>query len=184
VDVNESSPALTMDVAELGRRAEEAKEKLQRVASTMTSKDGSATVTVNASGALQQLSFNPRAREVSHAQLAASVLATVKRAQLEAAKQVTAVMAPLIGGDSEAMHFLEEQIPEPEIPAEPVDPRAEAFRPQAPAPPAPPRGGHPGPGRPPAPPAPQPPQSRPVRPRPADDDDDDSGSGSILRRSW
>jgi DNA-binding protein YbaB len=181
VDVNESSPALTMDVAELGRRAEEAKEKLQHVASTMTSKDGSATVTVNASGALQQLSFNPRAREVSHAQLAASVLATVKRAQLEAAKQVTAVMAPLIGADSEAMHFLEEQIPEPEVPDEPGDPRADAFRPQEPEPP---RGAHPGPGRPPAPPAPQPPQSRPARPRPADDDDDDSGSGSILRRSW
>ncbi|MCU1685923.1 MAG: hypothetical protein JWQ81_6662 [Amycolatopsis sp.] len=182
MDVNEPSPALTMDAAELGRRAEEAKVKLQHVASTMTSRDGAATVTVNASGALQQLSFTPRAREVSHAQLAASVLATVKRAQLEAAKQVTAVMAPLIGDNSEAMHFLEEQIPEPEIPDEPVDPRSEAFRPpEQPAPPAPPRSGPPAPGRSPAPPAPP---ARPARPRPADDDDDDSGAGSILRRSW
>jgi DNA-binding protein YbaB len=170
-----------MGAAELGRRAEEAKVKLQHVASTMTSRDGAATVTVNASGALQELSFTPRARDVSHAQLAASVLATVKRAQLEAAKQVTAVMAPLIGDNSEAMHFLEEQIPEPEVPDEPGDPRSEAFRPQAPEPPAPPRGGPPAPGRPPAPPAPP---SRPTRPRPADDDEDDSGSGSILRRSW
>jgi DNA-binding protein YbaB len=174
-----------VDAAELGRRAEEAKEKLQRVASTLTSKDGAATVTVNASGALQQLSFSPRAGEISHAQLAASVLATVKRAQADAAKQVTAVMAPLIGSDSEAMHFLEEQIPTPEIPAEPEDTRlSEAFRPPEPEPPsrpAPPRGGYPGAGRPPAPPAPP---ARRARPRPLEDDEDDDGSGSILRRGW
>jgi DNA-binding protein YbaB len=171
VDVNEPSPQA--DAAELGRRAAEAKEKLQRVASTLTSKDGAATVTVNASGALQELSFGPRAGDISHAQLAASVLATVKRAQADAAKQVTAVMAPLIGSDSEAMHFLEEQIPEPEIPDEPGDPRlSEAFRPPEPDPPS-----RPSRPAPPAPPARQP------RPRP-DDDEDDDGSGSILRRSW
>lgn len=159
------------EIAEIARRAAEAKARLQRVASTVTSKDGAATVTVNASGALQQLTFGPKADQIPRSQLAVSVLATAHRAQAEAAQQLTAVMAPLIGTDSAAMKFLEEQIPAPEVPENDppaTDPQPWDFAPETEEdqPPT-------SPGRRP---------SRPVKSRPADDEDD--GGDSILQRGW
>jgi DNA-binding protein YbaB len=118
------------DISDIAKQAAEAKARLQRVASTVTSKDGAATVTVNASGALQQLTFGPKADEIPREQLAASVLASAHRAQAQAAQQLTAVMAPLIGTDSDAMKFLEEQIPAspappaPSAPPRPAEPRS------------------------------------------------------------
>ncbi|KAA2264743.1 YbaB/EbfC family nucleoid-associated protein [Solihabitans fulvus] len=157
------------EVGNIAEAAEQAKAQLQLVASTLTSKDGAVTVTVNASGALQNLSFGPRADELPRAQLAAAIVATAHRAQAAAARQVTAVMAPLIGTDSDAMKFLEEQIPTPEEPEEESpasepekrvvfnEERASEFRPAPPA--APPR-----------PPAPQ------------TDGDEDEGHGPVLKR--
>ncbi|WP_246127945.1 YbaB/EbfC family nucleoid-associated protein, partial [Amycolatopsis rhizosphaerae] len=106
------------DISNIVRKAEEAKTRLQQLSATLTSKDGAATVTVNASGALQRLSFGPRAQGVPLDQLAATVLATAQRAQAQAARRITEVMAPLIGADSDAMKFLEEQLPAPEVPEE------------------------------------------------------------------
>ncbi|MGW5717376.1 YbaB/EbfC family nucleoid-associated protein [Amycolatopsis sp. NPDC003865] len=111
---------------EIARRAAEAKARLEHVSATATSADGAVTVTVGTSGALQELTFGPRADEVPRARLAQAVLATAKRAQLDAARQLTAVMAPVIGADSDAMQFLREQIPEPEIPD--GEPRREPRR--------------------------------------------------------
>jgi DNA-binding protein YbaB len=165
------------EIADITRRAAEAQERLKHIAATATSADGAVTVTVNTSGALQNLSFSPRAQELPLPRLAAAVVATAQRAQLQAAQQLKDVMAPVIGTDSAAMKFLEEQIPEPEVPEEPPAPevrrwelnaeQAEAAPPQPPVPPAPP-----------APPRP----ARPARPRP--DDDDDFDGGSILRRGY
>jgi hypothetical protein len=83
-------------------------------------------------------------------------------------------MAPVIGTDSEAMKFLEEQLPAPEVPDEEPSPQGrpqfvvneEQAAPPPMRPPAPPR-----PARP-APPSPQ----RPARPPVEDDGDDDFGS--------
>lgn len=162
------------EISDIAQRAEEAKERLQRVAATATSKDGAATVTVNVSGALQQLAFGPKADQMSRAELAASVLATAHRAQAQAAQQLTAVMAPLIGTDSDAMKFLEEQIPAPEVPEEEPPAAGQQWQldPEQRA----------APQRPPAPPAP-PPAPRPARQRPPSDDDDYYGD-SILRRGF
>lgn len=107
------------EIADLGRRAAEAKARLERIAATATSADGAVTVTVNTSGALQELTFGPRADELPRARLAAAVVATAQRAQVQAAQQLTSVMAPLIGPDSDAMKFLQEQIPAPDVPEEP-----------------------------------------------------------------
>ena len=115
--MNRIEPA-SAGMPEIARRAAEAKARLERVSATVTSADGAVTVTVNTSGALQELTFGPRADELPRARLAQAVLATAKRAQLDAARQLTAVMAPVIGADSDAMKFLQEQIPEPELPAE------------------------------------------------------------------
>lgn len=161
--MNRIEPA-SAGMPEIARRAAEAKAQLERIAATATSPDGAVTVTVNTSGALQELTFGPRADELPRARLAASVVATAKRAQVQAAQQLATVMAPVIGPDSDAMKFLQEQIPTPELPPEeqPAPPRWEFTETQPEAPPPPP-----------APPA------RPARPRP--DDDEDFG-GPILRR--
>ncbi|WP_370966078.1 YbaB/EbfC family nucleoid-associated protein [Amycolatopsis sp. cg9] len=143
---------------EIARRAAEAKARLQHVSATASSADGAVTVTVNTSGALQELSFGPRADELPRTRLAQAVLAAAKRAQVDAAQQLTAIMAPVIGPDSDAMHFLQEQIPAPELPEEAEKAPRWEFAAETPPPP-------------------------PVRPaRPPRRDDDEDFGGPILRR--
>lgn len=125
--MNTIEPA-SAGMPEIVRRAAEAKASLERVSATATSADGAVTVTVNTSGALQELRFGPRADELPRARLAAAVVATAKRAQVQAAQQLTSVMAPVIGADSDAMKFLREQIPAPELPEE-ESPREFARKP-------------------------------------------------------
>ncbi|WP_328451166.1 MULTISPECIES: YbaB/EbfC family nucleoid-associated protein [unclassified Amycolatopsis] len=125
--MNTTEPA-SAGMPEIARRAAEAKVRLQHISATATSADGAVTVTVNTSGALQELTFGPRADELPRARLAAAVVATAKRAQVQAAQQLTSVMAPVIGADSDAMKFLREQIPEPELPEE-ESPREFARKP-------------------------------------------------------
>ncbi|MDT8914616.1 YbaB/EbfC family nucleoid-associated protein [Amycolatopsis sp. PS_44_ISF1] len=168
------------DIAEIGQRAAEAQDRLKHVSATATSADGAVTVTVNTAGALQQLAFGPRADELPRAALAASVVTTAHRAQVQAAQQLTAIMAPLIGENSDAMKFLEEQIPAPEVEEEPppAEPRRQFFdRDEEVPPPA-----RPGPPAPPAPPVPPRPP-RPTRPPAGTTDDDDYyNGGSFLGR--
>ncbi|GAA4664239.1 MULTISPECIES: YbaB/EbfC family nucleoid-associated protein [Amycolatopsis] len=155
--------------ADITRKAEVAKAQLRQLSATLSSADGAATVTVNASGALQKLAFGPKARELPLDRLAAAVVATAQRAQAQAARQITAIMAPVIGTDSDAMRFLEEQFPAPELPEEqPAAPQERRFvvNEEQAAPPPPPR--------PPAPP-------RPPRP-PVDGGDEEFGS--FMRRDW
>ncbi|MCR6483266.1 YbaB/EbfC family nucleoid-associated protein [Amycolatopsis sp. OK19-0408] len=162
VAVNPPEPP-SAGMPDIARRAAEAKARLERVSATASSADGAVTVTVNTSGALQELTFGPRADELPRARLAQAVLAAAKRAQVDAAQQLAAVMAPVIGADSDAMHFLREQIPTPELPEEEqvTPPRWEFTETPRETPPPPP------------------PPVRPARPRP--DDDEDFG-GPILRR--
>ncbi|MEV6825503.1 YbaB/EbfC family nucleoid-associated protein [Amycolatopsis sp. NPDC051102] len=115
--MNSFDPA-SAGMPEIARRAAEAKARLERVSATATSADGAVTVTVNTAGALQELTFGPRADELPRTRLAQAVLATARRAQVDAAQQLTGIMAPVIGERSEAMEFLKEQIPAPEEPAE------------------------------------------------------------------
>ena len=102
-------------IADITRKAEAAKVQLQHLSATLSSQDGAATVTVNASGALQNLAFGPKARELPLERLAATVVATAQRAQAQAARQITQIMAPVVGEHSDAMEFLREQFPAPEV---------------------------------------------------------------------
>ncbi|RSD10888.1 YbaB/EbfC family DNA-binding protein [Amycolatopsis eburnea] len=158
--MNRIEPA-SAGMPEIVRRAAEAKARLEHVSATASSPDGAVTVTVNTSGALQELTFGARADELPRARLAQAVLAAAKRAQVDAARQLTAIMAPVIGPDSDAMHFLQEQIPAPELPEEPEKAPRWEFTATEPA-------------------TPPPPPVRPARPRP-DDGEEDFG-GPILRR--
>jgi DNA-binding protein YbaB len=116
VNPNELLSEYMQEVDALAQRAQEAKKQLKQLSGTLTGGAGAVTVTVNAAGALQALSFGPRADDMPKERLAALILSTARRAQIEAAQQVTAILAPIVGEDSDAMRFVQEQIPVPPEP--------------------------------------------------------------------
>jgi DNA-binding protein YbaB len=118
VDPNQIVASYQTEIAELAARAEEAKDRIKHIAGTATSPDGAVTVTVNGGGALRDISFGDRAEQLPKAALAAAVMATAQRAQAQASQQLLAIMGPLVGEDSDAMRFVQEQIPSPEEPEE------------------------------------------------------------------
>lgn len=97
----------------LQARAEQAREALAGAQATASSRSGAVTVTVNPGGVLTDLRLTPRADQLGHAELAAEIMATVRQAQGRAGQQTAAIMATVIGEDSEAMDFIKEQLPEP-----------------------------------------------------------------------
>lgn len=133
---NDLMSSYVREVEALARRAEEAKQQLRQLTGSLTSGDGAVSLTVNAAGALQSLSFGPRADEMSKPRLAALIISTARRAQIQAAQQVTAILAPVVGENSDAMRFVQQQIPVPEEP-EPVpsasEPEESRTEPPAPA---------------------------------------------------
>lgn len=191
MEPNELMSSYLQEVEALARKAETAKQQLKQLTGSLTSGDGAVSLTVNAAGALQSLSFGPKADDLPKARLATLILSTARRAQIQAAQQVTSILAPLVGEDSDAMRFVQEQIP---IPAEPEDDPA-TSEPQQPrvayneeqrdayqAGNQPPGFGPPR-FQPPVP-TPQPPPVRPrVRPR-GDTDDDYSASPVTREEDW
>lgn len=118
MEPNELMSSYLQEVEALAQKAETAKQQLKQLAGSLTSGDGAVSLTVNAAGALQSLSFGPRADDLPKSQLASLILSTARRAQIQAAQKVTSILAPLVGEDSDAMRFVQEQIP---VPAEPDD---------------------------------------------------------------
>lgn len=102
---------------ELLQRAEQTKADIAQVTGVATSDDGAATVTVSATGALTGVSFGRAADKLPKERLAEAVMAAARRAQATAARQVTDLMTPLIGNDSDAMRMLREQLPQVDEPA-------------------------------------------------------------------
>ncbi|MGH4022487.1 MAG: YbaB/EbfC family nucleoid-associated protein [Pseudonocardiaceae bacterium] len=92
------------------QRSREFGEQLREVSETVSSRDGAVTVTVSPSGALQDLQFSPRVGEMSHVQLSALVMETVRGAQARVAHKVVELVEPLAGG-GEAMTFLRGELP-------------------------------------------------------------------------
>ncbi|HEX4724537.1 MAG TPA: YbaB/EbfC family nucleoid-associated protein [Pseudonocardiaceae bacterium] len=193
MEPNELMSSYLEEVEVLAQKAETAKKQLKQLAGSLTSGDGAVSLTVNAAGALQNLSFGPKADDLPRAQLAALVVSTARRAQLLAAQQVTAILAPLVGENSDAMRFVQEQIPPPPEP-EDVPPASQDQEPRTayneeqrdayqtgqqaprftPPPPSAPRFQPP--------PAPQPVQRQRPRPRPESTDDyGDYGAGPVTR---
>ncbi|HEX6343752.1 YbaB/EbfC family nucleoid-associated protein [Umezawaea sp.] len=151
-------------LADLKKKSEDLQENFTASNATVTSKDGSVTVTVGPNGGLQNLQLGRRAMEMSAAQLTAAILQTASLAQRQAAEKVLGVFQPL-GEGTEAMSMVSDAIPADETE---VDEDAdinhvevEAEEPVAPPPPV----HRPAPGAQPVRP--------PGRPRPAADDADD-----------
>jgi DNA-binding protein YbaB len=163
VNPNELLSGYMQEVDALAKKAEEAKRQLKELSGTLTSSDGAVTVTVNAAGALQRLSFGRAADDMPKDRLAALVISTAHQAQVQAAQQVTSILAPIVGEDSEAMRFVQRQIPVPEEPEDTLptsEPQQQGFGSPTFTPP----------------PAPQ------SRPRPQRQDvDDDYDAGQVTR---
>ncbi|MCG8923085.1 YbaB/EbfC family nucleoid-associated protein [Lentzea sp. CC55] len=149
-------------LADLKKKSEDLTENFAAASATVTSKDGSVTVTVGPNGGLQNLQLGHRAVELGAARLTAAILETARQAQKQAALQVLELFKPL-GEGTEAYQMVSDSIPDDEDAEETGDTYDEIDDEPEPAPAAPPA------SRPAA--APQPP---PVRGRSrADDDDDD-----------
>ncbi|MFI9388599.1 YbaB/EbfC family nucleoid-associated protein [Kutzneria sp. NPDC052558] len=108
-------------------RAEQVKEMVNSATGSSRSADGAVLVTVGPTGALQDLQLSPKADSLSSTQLAQLILRTAREAHRKVAEQMAQSVKPLIG-DSEAMSFLESQIPPAEEP-----PAAAPERPTRPA---------------------------------------------------
>ncbi|GAA3888776.1 hypothetical protein GCM10022243_62090 [Saccharothrix violaceirubra] len=92
-------------------RAEEAKARIAELTGSATSSDGAVSVSVSAGGALVSLSFGSKADDMPKERLAALVVSTAKRAQAQAVGRIATIMAPVVGDNSDAMRFVQEQIP-------------------------------------------------------------------------
>jgi hypothetical protein len=108
-------------------QAEEAKSRIASLTGAATSTDGAVTVSVSAGGALLSLSFGTKADDMPKDRLAALVMSTAKRAQAQAVGQIATIMAPLIGDNSEAMQFVQSQIPPIDVPDEPEPAAQQQF---------------------------------------------------------
>ncbi|MBW0114152.1 YbaB/EbfC family nucleoid-associated protein [Pseudonocardia abyssalis] len=93
-------------LTDLKARADRAQAALAGVDGTAASPDGAVSVTVAPGGAVRRIVFSERSEALSRVQLAALVVETAARAQAEADRRVTEAVAPLLGGDSEAMQVI------------------------------------------------------------------------------
>jgi YbaB/EbfC DNA-binding family len=98
--------------AELGDRAAESARELDGITASATSRDGAATVTVDAAGALQRLVFGPAAEPLTRSDLADAVLEAARRARARAARDAVAAVVPLVGSRSAALRMLRAQLPD------------------------------------------------------------------------
>ena len=156
MDANAWLREYQQDVQSRLARAEQVKEQVNAATGSARSADGTVLVTVGPTGALQDLQLSSKADNMTSTQLAQLILRTSREAHRKVAEQMVQAVKPLIG-DSEAMSFLESQIP----PAEEPSAQDQASQDE------PPQWGRPQP------------QQRPARPAWGDDDNDDNGP--ILR---
>jgi hypothetical protein len=98
-------------VAGIAERAQSARQQIAAVRGTETSSDGAVTVSVNASGALEDLSFGSAADSIPLADLAKTILRTCRKARIRAATAGADALAPLIGANSAAMDQVRAAIP-------------------------------------------------------------------------
>jgi DNA-binding protein YbaB len=158
------------DAKAKAQRYQEMQAEVSRVSATESSPDGVVAVTVDANGALTDLRITDRVRELSGAQVAAAVLATIKRAQSRLPDRVAEVMQSTVGDDQAAVDIVlanyRGRFPEAEEPEQPRGSDEYRLGRLAEDDSTPP---------------PRPPRPAPRR-RPADEDDGWDAGGSVLRR--
>lgn len=76
---------------------------------TATSPDGAVTVTVASGGRIESLQLTPKAIDLGHAALGATIMNTIRKAQVDAARMIEETVRPVLG-DGEGMSFLRDQV--------------------------------------------------------------------------
>ncbi|WP_394616528.1 YbaB/EbfC family nucleoid-associated protein [Lentzea sp. JNUCC 0626] len=160
-------------LAEAQRKSDAIRETLANLRVMERSADGQIVVTVNDAGNLVDLKLGNSLQRREGDIVAQEVLRVLQAAQSRVAATVQEAMSPMLGADSEAMHFMMDKLRSAQPPPSPQympggggygegPPRLGAIEDDAPPPP------------PPVPP-------RPQRPRPPQDDDDDFSNKGFLR---
>ena len=98
-------------VADVAERAEAARARMAEVHATETSSDGAVTLSVNVQGGLESLRFGPAATSMNLDVLAATIVATSRKARVRAAQAAADALEPLLGADSAAMAEVRARIP-------------------------------------------------------------------------
>ncbi|OXM43219.1 hypothetical protein CFP75_39605 [Amycolatopsis alba DSM 44262] len=156
-------------------KATRLEEAFAAAGATVTSPDGSVTVTLAPNGALSNIQLGRRACALGEARLTATIMTTVREAQSRTARAVTSSVEAIVG-DGEAVEMMKSFLP-PEPAVDAYIDQVEKFAEPPEREQAPPT---PRPFTPPPPPSqqqPPPRQAPPPRRRPARDDmDEDEGN--------
>jgi DNA-binding protein YbaB len=99
----------TRKVGEIQRRAEQTQEQIKNLRARAASQDGTVSVVLAPGGRLESLTLTPRAMELGHQRLAATITQTIQAAHADAAAQTQDALRPLVG-ESDAMEFLRDQV--------------------------------------------------------------------------
>lgn len=110
-------------------RADAVRAELAALHASEQSADGAVTVSVNAVGVVERLTFGPAADALPRDQLADLVVALIRRAHAAAAARQAEILGPVLGEDSAALAHVRAAVPE----APPLPPTAAPVA--APAPP-------------------------------------------------
>lgn len=73
------------------------------------SPDGAVVVAVASGGRIESLQLTPKAMDLGHTTLGRTIMDTIRRAQVEAARKIEESVRPLLG-DGESMRYLREQV--------------------------------------------------------------------------
>jgi DNA-binding protein YbaB len=112
---------LRQQAEDLETKATQLRTELANASATATSPDGAVTVTLSPTGALQDISFSPKASTVKPEALGPLVMKTVQAARREVSNRVTASLAEQFS-DPATMDFITQFMPKPAV-DEPRPPR-------------------------------------------------------------
>jgi DNA-binding protein YbaB len=116
---------LVTEAREKAARYEEMRTEVEQVSVTESSPDELVTVTVDSGGVVTDLRITDKVAEHSGTEVAAAVLATMRRAQAKIADRVTQVVRDLVGDDEALLDKVStsyhSRFPDPE-PEESLDP--------------------------------------------------------------
>lgn len=104
---------LRQQAEELESKSNQLRSELANASATASSPDGAVTVTLSPTGALQDISFSPKAASHKPEGLGPLVMKTVQAAQREVSNRVTASLSEQFG-DPETMDFIRQYMPKPE----------------------------------------------------------------------
>ena len=107
----DSLASFTAELEEMKANAEEMTERLRTATATVRAPDGAVSVTMGASGVLQEIAFGTKAYNKTPEVLSALVMRLVAEAQQEVSTEVSDAFSGLVGESSSAMAILREFLP-------------------------------------------------------------------------